>query len=85
MIDLEKTLIVLQECGELAAELNGQELDETDAVTAQSKGDLRRQRAQMSQDLQLLATRLELAAGLVRVEYWFARGERDPLRANRVR
>lgn len=84
MIDMSKTQAVLVECTELAAALHGQELDETDAVSNQSKGEARRQRAQLSQDLNFLATRLELAAALVRVEYWWARGEDDPTTPGRA-
>lgn len=83
MIDFAAVKRTLKEAVELVDTLDHQDLDETAALTSQSKGDARRQRAQMSQDLQLLANRLELAASLVRVEYWFARGESDPLRPDR--
>lgn len=79
MIDLSRVREVLKECETLIDDLDGVDLDDSDAVTSQSKGQLRQARAQMSQDLQLLATRFELAASLTRVEYWFARGETDPL------
>lgn len=79
MIDLNRVRHVLAEVNTLVADLHGQDLDETDAITSQSKGQARVRKAQLSQDLQLLATRLELAAQLVRVEYWHARGETDPL------
>lgn len=83
MIDLSTVRRCLGDVDGLVNALDGQELDETDAVTSQSKGELRKLRAQRSQDLQLLATRLELAAALVRNEYWFARGEKDPTRPDR--
>lgn len=83
MIDLTRARDVLSEVGELIDELHGVDLDETDALTSQSKGQLRQQRAQRSQELQLLASRLELAAQLVKIEYWYARGESDPLDTDR--
>lgn len=83
MIDLTPTRNVLIEAGELIDELHGIDLDDSEAVTSQSKGALRQLRAQRSQELQLLASRLELAAQLVRVEYWYARGESDPLNPER--
>ena len=83
MIDLTTVRACLSDARDLIERLDGKELDETEAVTSQSRGDLRRLKAQRSQDLQLLATRLELAAGLVRVEYWYARGESDPTRPHR--
>ncbi len=83
MIDLTVVRSCLSAAAALVDELDGKELDETDAVTSQSKGEARKRRAQRSQDLQLLATRLELAASLVRNEYWYARGERDPLHPER--
>lgn len=79
MIDMARVRNVLAEVDDLIEELDGFDLDETDAVTSQSKGDARRLRAQKSQDLQMLANRLELAAALVRIEYWAARGNGDPL------
>lgn len=79
MIDMSRVRAVLNEVDDLIDDLDGFDLDETDAVTNQSKGDARRLKAQKSQDLQLLANRLELAAALVRIEYWAARGASDPL------
>ena len=84
MIDLTKVRSVLQEVHDLIAELDGLSLDDSAAVTSQSKGLARQERAKRSHELQLLATRLELAAALTRNEYWFARGETDPLNADRV-
>lgn len=79
MIDMTGVLIVLREVSTLVEDLNGIDLDETNAIASQSKGRSRRERAQASQDLNLLASRLELAAQLVRVQYWAARGESNPL------
>jgi hypothetical protein len=79
MINLTTVRRVLNDAQVLIEGLDGRELDETDAVTSQSRGIERKKRAQMSQDLQMLATRLELAASLVRVEYWHARGADDPV------
>lgn len=83
MIDLSRVKTVLSEVQDLVEDLHGLDLDDSDAITNQSKGNARRERAQRSQELQLLATRLELAAALTRNEYWFARGEKDPLSATR--
>jgi hypothetical protein len=84
MIDLSKVKFVLQEVQALIADLDGLNLDDSAAVTSQSKGLARQERARRSQELQLLATRLELAAALTRTEYWFARGESDPFDPERV-
>jgi hypothetical protein len=83
MINLTTVRRALADAQELIEGLDGRELDETDAIASQSRGTARKERAQMSQDLQLLATRLELAASLVRVEYWYARGCDDPVRPDR--
>lgn len=83
MIDLSRVRNVLNEVNDLVDELDGVSLDERDAVTSQSKGQARQAKAQRSQELQLLAHRLEFAASLVRNEYWFARGESDPLDPDR--
>lgn len=80
---MTKTRAILAECTELIDSLDGQDLDETNAVESQSKGAERKRRAQLSQDLNFVASRLELAAALVRVEYWYARGEDDPTNPNR--
>lgn len=83
MIDFTRLKLVLEEIDALVEDLDGKALDETAALTNQSKGEARRERAQRSQDLQLLASRLELAAQLVKVEFWNARGEGDPLSTER--
>lgn len=79
LIDFKMVRDVLQDIGELVDDLDGIDLDESDAITSQSKGRHRQERARISQDLNLLADRLDLAAQLVRVQYWKARGEEDPL------
>jgi hypothetical protein len=84
MIDMGPTKRVLQEALDMIEKLQGQDLDEQRAVEDQSTGERRRQRARLSQNLQFVATRLELAAALVRVEYWHARGKTDPLRPERA-
>lgn len=84
MIDMAPTKKVLLEALEIIEELQGRPLDEQDAVENQSTGDARRERARLSQNLQYVATRLELAAALVRVEYWHARGRPDPLHPERA-
>lgn len=83
MIDLTRVKEVLREIGNMVTDLDGLDLDDSDALTSQTKGQLRQIRAQRSQDLQLLATRFELGASLTRIEYWFARGEVDPLNLDR--
>lgn len=83
MIDLTRVKSVMTEIELLIRELDGVELDETDAVASQSKGQARQLKAQKSQELNLLGQRLDLAAALVRNEYWFARGEVDPLNRDR--
>lgn len=84
MIDLSRVKAVLREVQTLISDLDGLSLDDSEAVTSQSKGVARQERARRSQELQLLATRLELAAALTRTEYWFARGEMDPFDPERV-
>jgi hypothetical protein len=83
MIDLSQVRFILEEAQELVEELDGVDLDESTAVTSQSKGRDRRERAELSQSLNLLGDRLLLASSLVKVEYWHARGFEDPLRSHR--
>lgn len=83
MIDLTRVREVLSEALSIVDDLDGLALDESDAVASQSKSKARQVKAQRSQDLQLLATRFELAASLTRIEYWYARGENDPLTPDR--
>lgn len=84
MIDLSRTRDILVECLQIVDELHGLALDESDAIEGKGRAEIRQERARMSQDIQLLATRLELAAAAARIEYWYARGERDPLSPDRV-
>lgn len=79
MINLSRVKAILAEAEAIVSELDGTELDETNAVASQTKSKAREVRARKSQDLNLLADRLQLAAQLVRTEYWFARGESDPI------
>lgn len=83
MIDLGRVKDIMREVDSLIESLHGEDLDERKAVEDQSKARDRRERARMSQDLNLLRSRLQLAAQLVDNEYWFARGESDPLQPNR--
>lgn len=83
MIDLTRTSVVLREAHELIGALHGKSLDETDAITSQSKGQARQEKARMSQDIRRLAELLQLASTLTTNEYWYARGERDPLNPQR--
>jgi hypothetical protein len=71
------------EVREILTELDGVDLDDTSAIASQTKTKAREARAEMSKSLLLLADRLDLCASLVRREYWFARGEIDPLNPDR--
>lgn len=80
MIDLDRVKKILTEdVFELLDGLDKFDLDETGAIEGQTKSKARTLRAEKSKELLLLADRLELAANLVRNEYWYARGEVDPL------
>lgn len=79
MIDLSRVKSVLVDVEALVSELHGLDFNDPQSWTNKTKGEIRELRAQRSQELQLLATRLELAASLVRVEFWHAKGEVDPL------
>lgn len=79
MIDLTTTQSLLAEAMKKVRALDGVDLDETNSITDQSKGQARQDRARMSQELQHLAHLLDLGADLVRNEYWVARGYEDPL------
>ena len=87
MIDMTKIQAVLRDAQDLAVDLHGEELDERDATSSPkggvAKGEARRRRAELSQNLQFLAARLEMAAALARNEYWYARGEVDALDPDR--
>jgi hypothetical protein len=79
MINLTRVQRILDEVHDKIEELDGMELDETNALTNQTTSNVRVLKAQRSQDLQFMANRLELAAQLVRVEYWAARGFTNPI------
>jgi hypothetical protein len=79
VIELSCLRKALAEVVEVLEDLDGRDLDEVDALTDQSKGAARVERARMSQDLNFMADRLALAEQLVRHEYWKARGESDIL------
>jgi hypothetical protein len=79
VIDLTKVRKILTEVEKLVEDLDGLDLDERTAVESQSGSVARKERAHQSQSLNLLSDRLVLAASLVRVEYWHARGRTDPL------
>ena len=83
MIEMRDVRAVVEDAIEMMKDLDGVDHQDGDAVTSQSKGDLRKQKAQTSQDLLRLAARLDLAAELVRNEYWFSRSGSDPLHPNR--
>jgi len=74
VIQLDNVRKLLDRADVLVTELDGQPLDE------RSHGDEQKtQRIARSRHLQELANHLELAASLVRHEYWIARGAADPL------
>lgn len=83
MIDFELVRQTLNECSRLVEELDGLDHDDSRAHLESSHTNARKERARRSQQMQFLANRLELAASLVRNEYWVARGERDALDIDR--
>ena len=84
MIDLERVRGILNgDVADLIGNLDGVDLDDTDAITNQTRSNARQAKAEKSKELLLLADRLSLAESLVRGEYWFARGESDPLDVDR--
>lgn len=80
MIDLRPVQGIINEAQEICRRLQGVELNERHAIADSSKGEARKQRAALSQQLNQLADSLELAATLVRNEYWISRGARDHVR-----
>lgn len=82
-VNLSRVRAILNEAQVLVDELDGLELDDSRSYMDQSKGNARQERAKRTQELQLLATRFELAAALVRVEFWYVKGESDPLEPRR--
>ena len=73
-INLNKTRDVVEECLGALDDLNGRRHDDPDDCGTRSE---RHERAATSRQLHFLATRLELAAALVRSEYWTAKGFPD--------
>lgn len=79
MIDLTRARHVLSSAKELLDDLDGVDLDDSNAIYAQGQSNIRQERAQASKDLLQLADQLDLAGQLVRNAYWSFRGEPDPL------
>lgn len=86
MIDLRKVREVLKDCDDIVESLHGVDHDDPAVDTEQLSGSRRRAtaedraaKAERSKSMLLLKDRLELAASLVAIEYWYARGEIDPL------
>lgn len=92
MIDLSQVRAVLRDCQGLIEHLDGLAHDDSALFTENMSGAQKRQVAKQaakqaqverSKALLLLGDRLQLAAALVNNEYWFARGELDPLNPER--
>ena len=84
MIDLSRVKEVLEgEVTNLISERHGLDLDDSEAIVDQTRSKARTFRAEKSREMLLLADRLDLVANLVRNEYWYARGETDPLNLER--
>lgn len=86
MIDLQAVKDLLAECSGIVDELDGQEHSDSQVSPGSRNEETRAERAakvHRSKSLQLLSDRLDLAAALVRNEYWFSRGEADPLNPDR--
>ena len=75
-IDLSDVRAAMTRAESLIEMLHGQPLDESAAITSQSKGRARAERARLSQALQRLGHELDMAAGFARDEYWAARDGR---------
>lgn len=76
LILLDKVIDLLDASDVLVERLNGQPLNERLDTTEREDKTVRIER---SRQLQELANHLELAAALVRHEYWVARGATDPI------
>lgn len=89
MIDLSKVKSIMVEVEALIAELDGREYDDQKAWDTAKDGRpgraSREERAKIAKQLQLLAVHFEMAAALARNEYWFGKGEVDPLNRRRER
>lgn len=87
MIDLAQVRAVLQDCQGLVEELDGVSHDDSllfeGMSGAQKRHQIKQSQVERSKALLLLTDRLQLAAALVANEYWFARGEIDPLNPDR--
>lgn len=79
-IDLTDVSRIVDKAYDTIDRLDGQVYDDRTAVTSQSKGRARQDNARLGQSLNRLADHLELAAKLVRNEYWAARGDGDSMR-----
>jgi hypothetical protein len=75
-IDLSIVKAVIDDCELLITDLDGQNLDDRFNHNT-DKAEAREHKVRLSRDLQRLAHQLELAATLVRNEYWHARGGPD--------
>ena len=84
-IELDRVRAVLREVDALVDELDGLELDDRRELDVTATKVERSDRARVNQALNLLADRLGLAAALVRTEYWYGKGEPDPLAPRRRR
>ena len=82
-INLSKVDAIIEEAGRLMDDLDGKVLDET-LAGQQDRASAREERVQRSRDLQQLAHLFELAATLVRNEYWHARGGQDMIHGRKV-
>lgn len=83
MIDLAQALAILDETADQMESINARSHSDPDPHGSGGTKEERADKARVSATLQLISTRLELAASLVRIEYWFARGETDPLNPER--
>ncbi|GAB3863561.1 hypothetical protein GCM10028801_31480 [Nocardioides maradonensis] len=79
MIDLSRVKSALVDVEALVKSLDGLAHEDRNAVSNKPPGKVREQNARINQELLLLSARLQLAAQLVEIEYWHARGEADPL------
>lgn len=81
MIRLTAARAALDDVAVLIAEVDGVQLQ--DWPDQEGDRHARKEKAQLTRKLLLIADRLDLAAQLVRAEYWFAKGEPDILQPER--
>lgn len=81
-INVTHALGLLDDVMNRLEDLNGRSHHDPDPTQRISKNDAR-EKARVASELQLISSRLELTAALVRNEYWHARGEADPLNPGR--